>query len=393
MEGPRACRPDEYDETVALINSVFRAGADQDSGADYPLALGRSNLQNMRVIEEDGKIVCHAAVAVRTIIAAGDFFPVGIIASVATHPEYRHRGYGTKCVADCIRIMDRECVDLSLLWTVEATFSFYQQLGWDGVASQGWVYQFGRDDAHLFNDGAFEIAERDPQGDQYLDDIMRIHDAELYRVARSRSDYRSLLALPKTTTYAAVSGGVMRGYLTYAEAVNKSGIIETGGNPAALEALVRHILLTKGVGKTIQVLSPRLPTTLGRLLAEKGIEGINPIEVAKGVGYQMARINNLRGFLEKIENHLRESFAGLHGDLTLVCKESEERATLKLNDGTVEFPTHDSPNWVVLSRRELVRLVFGPHRGAKAVVVNDPAGKILSQLLPYHFTVWQIDHC
>ena len=393
MQGPRACRPDEYDETVALINSIFRAGTDQDSSTDYPLALSRANLCNMRVIEEDGRIVCHAAVAVRTVIAAGDLCTIGIIASVATDPAYRHRGYGTKCVADCIRIMGRERVDLSLLWTMESTFPFYQQLGWEAVESQGVVYRLSRDDASLFDEGPFRVIERDPNGNKYVDDIMRIHDGEPYRVARSRSDYRALLALPKTSTYVAVSRGVMQGYLVYADAVNKSGIIEAGGAPAAIESLIRHVLLTKGTDKTIQALSPRLPTTLGKLLARKRRADASPIEVAKGFGYQMVRINDLRGFLATIESHLRESSAGLDGEFTLICQETGESVTLRFIDGVVDLPAHDSPNRVVLSGRQLVRLIFGPVRKADAVAINEPAGEILNRMLPYHFTVWQIDHC
>jgi len=393
MQGPRACRPDEYCETVALINSIFRAGTDQDSSTDYPLALSRANLRNMRVIEEDGRIVCHAGVAVRTVVAAGDSFTIGIIASVATDPAYRHRGYGTKCVADCIRIMERDGVDLSLLWTVEATYPFYQQLGWEVVESQGVVYHLSRDDASLFDEGPFEVIARHPGKDDYLDNIMHIHDAEPYRVARSRSDYRALLALPKATTYVAVSRGVMRGYLVYADAVNKSGIIEAGGAPGAVESLIRHILLTKGADKTIQALSPRLPTTLGKLLARKGRADVSPIEVAKGFGYQMVRINDLRGFLAKIENHLRESSAGLDGEFTLACQETGESVTLRFTDGVVDLPTHDSANRVVLSGRQLVRLIFGPGRIAEAVAIDAPAGEMLNRMLPYRFTVWQIDHC
>ena len=37
MDGPRACREDEFDEAIALINSVFRAESDQDIRTDYPL--------------------------------------------------------------------------------------------------------------------------------------------------------------------------------------------------------------------------------------------------------------------------------------------------------------------------------------------------------------------
>ena len=37
MEGPRACTAEDFEETMALLNSIFRAGSDQRLQTDYPL--------------------------------------------------------------------------------------------------------------------------------------------------------------------------------------------------------------------------------------------------------------------------------------------------------------------------------------------------------------------
>ena len=50
MEGPRACRPENFHETIALINQTFRAGADQDIATDYPLVFDREKLELAQLV-------------------------------------------------------------------------------------------------------------------------------------------------------------------------------------------------------------------------------------------------------------------------------------------------------------------------------------------------------
>ena len=47
IDGPRGCRASEFEEVIALINSVFRTGTDQDIRTDYPLVLTRRELAQL----------------------------------------------------------------------------------------------------------------------------------------------------------------------------------------------------------------------------------------------------------------------------------------------------------------------------------------------------------
>ena len=102
----------------------------------------------------------------------------------------------------------------------------------------------------------------------------------------------------------------------------------------------------------IQVLLPLIPSNLGQLIEEKKPGSGRPIEEAKGVGYQMMRINSLEKLLKQIENHIRSKSAGLHGEVCLVCRETDEAVTLKFN--VMERLTSSaerSAETVVLTRR------------------------------------------
>jgi GNAT superfamily N-acetyltransferase len=392
LDGPRACQEREFEEVISLVNQVFRQGSDQDIRTDYPLVFDRTRLEYIRILKVDGKVVAHVPVAPREVVVGHDTFKVGIISPTATHPDYRRRGYATRCLRDCIRIMqEHECV-VSVLWTEEATFPFYQHSGWEAVGSQGWVYRLQARERDLFKARGFDVIRYDPARAQHLDAIMSIHDAEPYRIARAPSDYRALFSLPKTSTYLAVKRQELVAYLMVGEGVNKPGLVEGSGDPEGLEALVRRVLTEHVSGQEVQALAPLTPSGLGRLMQTKVPGSRQPIEAAEGIGYQMMRINNLEKLLRQIGDHLRRKSSGVRGDLCLVCSDTGEAVTLRFRDGDADVEAGLSAEPVVLSLRQLAQLIFGPHPAATPFEAEGMAGEILRQVFPFYFPIWELDH-
>lgn len=391
MEGPRAARESEFKELISLINRDFRTGTDQDIRTDYPLVFNHSMLDFLRIIKDDGKVVSQVPILPRQVIASDDRFTIGDISPTITHPDYRHRGYGTLCLRDCNRIATENCWPISVLWTLEPTFPFYQHSGFAAVASQGWVYKLIPEDSSLFEKGQFEIIKYNPQTTEYLDDIIKIHDAEPYRIDRTPIQYKALSSLPKINLTLAIKQAKVAAYLIFGEGINKPGIIEAGGSTAAVESIL-NTLLKDPPHKEIEAQVPFTPTTLGKILQSKKLQTRLPIEQAKGHGYQMMRINSMDKFFRKITNYLNRKSAQLQGNICLVCKESGETVTLKLNKGCVDISNEPLLGKLILTRRQLAQLIFGHHPKAKPVTTNGKAGKILKKLFPFYFPVWQLDH-
>ena len=392
IDGPRACRASDFEEVIALINQVFRAGTNQDIRTDYPLVFNRAKMEYMRILKVDGVVVAHVPVWLREAVVGEDRLRIGIISPTVTHPDYRRRGYATRCLRDCIRIMEDEGVPVSVLWTLEATFPFYQQSGWEAVASQGWLYRLRPEEYALFESGTFDIVQYDTRNADSFNAMMNLHDAEPHRIARTSEEYRALFSLPQTTTFLAMNGGEMVAYLMFGEGTNKPGLIEGGGDMAGLETLVRHVLLEREADSEIQVLLPLIPSSLGRLIERKKPGSGLPIEEAKGVGYQMMRVNSLEKLLRQIENHIRSKSAGLRGEICLVCRETDEAVTLKFNDGDVDLSTEQSPEPVVLTRQQLTQLVFGAHPAANPIECSGVTGEILQTIFPFYVPIWELDH-
>ena len=178
----------------------------------------------------------------------------------------------------------------------------------------------------------------------------------------------------------------------FGDGINKPGIIETGGPVEAVEALVRHVLAQLRAENEVQALVSLAPSTLGRLLNAKLPARKRPIEEAKGVGYQMIRINSLEGLLRRIQNHLQRHSLGLHGDVRLVCKQTGEGITLSFRNGDVGFSGEQVPNQMVLTRRQLAQLIFGAHPAAEPIKCHGASAEILQRVFPYYFLVWELDH-
>lgn len=392
IDGPRACQASDFEEVIGLINQVFRVGTNQDIRTDYPLVFNHSKMEYMRILKVDGRVVAHVPVWLREAVVGDDRLRFGIISPTVTHPDYRRRGYATRCLQDCIRIMEEESVPVSVLWTLEATFPFYQQSGWEAVGSQGWLYQLRPEEHTLFNSGAFDVVQYDRHNTNAFNAMMDLHNAEPHRIARTIEEYRALFSLPQTTTSLAMSDGKVAAYLMYGEGVNKPGLIEGGGDIAGLETLVRHVLLKRPVDSEIQVLLPLVPSNLGQLIEEKKPGSGRPIEEAKGVGYQMMRVNNLEKLLSQIKHHLHSRSTGLHGILSLVCRETDETVTLRFRDGEVDLSTKRLTEAVELTRRELTQLIFGSHPAAPSLEFSGATGEILNTIFPVYVPIWELDH-
>jgi hypothetical protein len=58
----------------------------------------------------------------------------------------------------------------------------------------------------------------------------------------------------------------------------------------------------------------------------------------------------------------------------------------------VDFSDEEAAELVVLTRRELARLIVGPHPATKPIELPGQAGAILRHVVSYCFPVWGLDH-
>ncbi len=111
MEGPRAVRKEELESLRSLTDIVFRQGLMDE----YPQLFNEDNLENLRVIVDNGKCVSHVGMIQRHASLFGCIVKVCCIGAVSTLPEYRNRGLASACFDDAIRKATNDGVDIMLV--------------------------------------------------------------------------------------------------------------------------------------------------------------------------------------------------------------------------------------------------------------------------------------
>jgi predicted N-acetyltransferase YhbS len=103
-EGPRPVRSEEMPALSDLLDTVFRGGPGNRMFRQYPQLCNEANLKNLLVFADGGRVVSHYGMVQRWASFAGCTVRVACVGAVATLPEYRGRGLGTRLLeASCAK--------------------------------------------------------------------------------------------------------------------------------------------------------------------------------------------------------------------------------------------------------------------------------------------------
>lgn len=379
----QACTVQDKQKMIDLVDLVMREGIDQSFLTDYPLVYQDSNMQNIYIIKDGEDVVSVVPVLPREVVIDDCRFEIGIISPTATSPDHRKKGYALKCVKACIEKMRSGGVDLTILWTIIPTFRFYEHAKFQAVRSQDSLYSCNKKDASLFANNGHTVVEYDPSSQQYIEDIQKMHEKEPVGVVRKDQDYPLLFSLPKSKTLIALQGDKPLGYLMISHSVNKPGLVEAGGDKAAVETLVNFVLSNFATEENLNVYANLTPTVLESLFIEKLPDSKHDITVSG----MMIVINNVSNFMKHISPFLIKKNAGKIRSFSIEISDTSEVVSFVfskdgLNLGTDKLETH-----LEISLQDFTSVVFGAH-------IERPVAtpKILEGLFPFYFPIWQLDH-
>jgi N-acetylglutamate synthase-like GNAT family acetyltransferase len=124
IEGPRAAKIEELPQIVKLTSWIFgfeKHGVYLDKV--FPHVLCEENIENLRVIVSDGKVVSHLAIWEGWLHFYSNWLKAGLIGCVCTHPDYRMKGYASSLVKDAFAKLSRDYVDLVMVSGVRSLYS------------------------------------------------------------------------------------------------------------------------------------------------------------------------------------------------------------------------------------------------------------------------------
>ena len=171
----------------ALLEQVLRGGASLVE--EYPLVFGEQPSGRTLVVEADGRVVSACAILVRDLILPGVGMRVGLVGSVATHPDHRGKGHASRLLERAERELAAEGCLAALLWADEP--DFYERRGWTELGSEcDFVVAADMMDRLPAPDGV-RAAAPDDRGA-----IHRLYSLHRHRVDRSAEETATLLGCP-----------------------------------------------------------------------------------------------------------------------------------------------------------------------------------------------------
>lgn len=365
IDGPRACRPEERSELLALINLVFRVsrGRQPSVERDYPHIYRESNLDNVRVIRIDGGL--RASVGTLPMRIATQCEPLDTVGvnCTTTHPDWRNRGLGGLLMRDVeaqARAAGQDLVHLSA-----GVPEWYRRFGFEDGGCL-YTYELNRGNAELLP--SLEDVDVRTGIEHYAGDAHRIHSAERIGVLRDEEDVATILCRSSPELFVIERRGQVE---AYAVVDLRSRLVkELGGPPELAAALLRTVY-----GR-VDTVNEGLSTTAGS--AADHVEMISDLRVQ--VTPQQT------GMVQLLD---RISIPVIRRPWNMLQIIDPAAILRKLGVSDVEFIPRGETFVLrgvtgehVLTRRMLVKALFGPER----VIAN------ISDRLPFLLSTPSTDH-
>jgi GNAT superfamily N-acetyltransferase len=348
-----------------LFELVLREGG--PIAPEFPLLFEEASAHPARAfatIEQDGEVRSACALLSRELVLPDLRLPIGLIGSVATHPDWRGRGFAARVLERAEEELASAGAALAILWADDK--GFYERRGWRAFGSEhDFVIHADLAAALPAADGCRPRAAAD---DEALHELYLAHPE---RVGRTLDETRALLACPnmevlvcerwqRVVAYACLGRGQ-----DFANAIH-----EWGGDALSVLALVRaHVerRLARDETSDVVLIAPVSARDLTARLARLGVAA------HRGV-LGMAKILDARACAE------------------IAAKRLDQRGGLKVEerpDGLVRL--FDRHALVELSREELLELLFAAsgdrtRSGSVASVFHLPTDR-----LPLEPFVWGLD--
>jgi GNAT superfamily N-acetyltransferase len=399
MQGPRGTKPEEFDEVTELVNLVFHGGRpDPPTMKDnFPMLFSDWNLNNLRIIVEDDKVVSHIGVSQREISVYGCRTRVGSIGSVCTHPDYRGRGFATMLLKDTIKMLN---ADGATVMIISGGRGLYQRAECRGVGKR-YNFNINRSDfipsantpRPPFGRGT-DIEIVPYQEAEHLKQFAEIQQREAIRFLRPVDDFKAMLDVivmrrglgQRNDVLAIQKDGTCFAYMVISidkkrdseELVCRIG--EYAGSRLAIISAIK-ILFGKHDFNELTVGALPQDTEFLYILETLGLQ--SSVNTLAGT----MRIINFERLMEHFMPYLQQRLGRKTAEaLQFKCaKPSRESGTI---DGKHLFQFADE-QFIIESEADLVQLILGTPDNAelKIMPTEGKLAGILREILPLPF-VW-----
>jgi GNAT superfamily N-acetyltransferase len=365
MEGPRAPHEAELPRLYQFLNQSLRPQADWSIASEYPTALSKANLHNMRIITDQEKILSHAVLKPLIVRTPHVVLKVGAIGSVVTDESYRGQGLSRQIMESCLAEARAQDCDIAVLWT--QLYDFYRKLGFELAGfEESFVIDRPLEDGTSKNVGGKGPPLIFKKGAQVAPEaILRVYQKHTVQTHRTAEDVRRFLQIPRARVYTAWDPqGSLEAYAVEGKGADLTNYIhEWSGSVPALFSLFNYILKDIN-GGTVQ------PSAVIRADAPKAATG-SFVLIAPRHSVQLIQALNVQGIFQ------HEGFLGM---IKIIHREQLVEKVVRA------FNSVSAAAFDELSDSELTKIFFGPwDRTVKKM------DGLHTDILPLRFWLWGWD--
>ena len=264
MQGPRSPAENELPSVLDFLNKKLRADSTWSIDSEYPTALTRNNIHNMRIITDDTHIISHAVMKPLIIKSPHLIYKMAAIGSIVTDPDYRNQGHSRTLLKDCLDLAQKQQCDAAILWT--HLHDFYRKMNFELAGTE----------VSLIIDKPLTSANSDLRfsNDPKVapEAIFRLYSNHTVTTVRTIEETRKYMNIPQSKIYTAwEKNGSLAAYAIEGKGADLGGYIhEWGGTVSKLIPLFNYIY---ALNKTpLTVIVPRHSRQLIAQLEERGAQ-------------------------------------------------------------------------------------------------------------------------
>lgn len=348
---------DEYPNLVKFLDESLRPQNNWSIASEYPTALNKENIHNLRIITEGETVLSHAALKPHIIKTPIAILKVGAIGSVVTHEQHRNRGLSRTVLNECIDLAKSQDCDIAILWT--NLYDFYQKIGFSLAGYEISLLIDEKFDVHI--DPQNKILKTSNVDPMALHKLMSKHTVSTFR---NPDEVRKYLAIPNSNVYTLwEADGSLGAYCVEGKGADLSGYLhEWGGSVPKILQLLKYIQTDQK--RAITIISPRHSTNLIDQCLEKGAQ--------KNEGFLgMIKLLNEDAFFKKIHRHAR-------GDLGMTNLVLEKEGDEYRIGTTEQYLKSTNPV-------DIIPLIFGPRLFSDVEGFDPKQAAQLEKIFPIPF--------
>ncbi|MGB9797356.1 MAG: GNAT family N-acetyltransferase [bacterium] len=372
MEGPRGTKKEEFWQLIELVNLVFRPET-RAMKEQYQILFSEENLENLRVIVEEGRPVSHIGTLERDIEIQGCRSRVGLVGAVCTHPDYRGRGYATLLLNDCIKRFEEHGCDFMLVSGIRRLYDSADCL------LIGNVYRLEIRERDLWRFEKNNPISLSDSADEHLEDMIKAYEEKKVKFIRPRKDWeialKSRFVMDAPCEFLVIKEEEkFRGYLIVRvwEEGRMAEVREYAGDKKAIIDSVPYLFERYGLASlTIPV--PWEDRELAKQIQDKGV--FTTIVPIPGT----VRLLNFSRLMERMRPYLRERIGEIADRLRF--EEKEEKYSISLDGEELVIEGRRAITWVILSRP-----------GGYEIVGEGKLLSYLREILPIPFVWYGINY-